>query len=118
MAASSAQEAYTTLASNFIRSNPNSKAIYERATQSLPGGNTRSVLYYHPFPLSVSSARGSRLLDVDGNEYVDLLGEYTAGLYGHSEPVIIDAIAAAARKGLNFGSQHAVSSHPLANPAV
>ena len=109
MSYSSAQEAYSGLAQSFERDNPKSKAIYDQATQSLPGGNTRSVLYYHPFPLSVSSAQGARLLDVDDHKYVDLLGEYTAGLYGHSEPAILGAIAEAAKRGLNFGSQHAVS---------
>ena len=108
MSPSTTEEAYSTLAESFVNRNAKSKAIYEQATQSLPGGNTRSVLYYHPFPVSVSSAHGSRLVDVDGHEYVDLLGEYTAGLYGHSEPVIVDAISEAAKRGLNFGSQHAV----------
>lgn len=104
----SAQEAYRTLAAAFEQNNPRSKAIYERATHSLPGGNTRSVLYYPPFPLAISSAQGARLSDADGHEYRDLLGEYTAGLYGHSEPVILSAITAAANRGLSFGSQHEV----------
>ncbi|KAK3716154.1 hypothetical protein LTR37_006599 [Vermiconidia calcicola] len=54
----------------------------------------------------MESAESSRLKDVDGHDYVDLLGEYTAGLYGHSEPIIINAITEAAKKGLSFGSQH------------
>lgn len=104
----SALEAYDQLAASFEKRNPKSKAIYQRAAELLPGGNTRSVLYYDPFPLSMQSAHGSRLFDVDGHAYVDFLGEYTAGLYGHSEAVIISAISEAARRGLNFGSQHEV----------
>lgn len=102
----SAQTAYEALSAAFTAQNPRSKAIHEAATKSLPGGNTRSVLYYDPFPLSIKRAEGSRLIDVDGHEYVDLLGEYTAGLYGHSEPLIINAITEAAKRGLNFGSHH------------
>lgn len=108
MSQASALRAYNHLADGFVRSNARSQAIYQRATELLPGGNTRSVLYYHPFPLSISSAKGSRLVDVDGHEYIDFLGEYTAGLYGHSEPVIIDAILQAANRGLSFGGQHEV----------
>lgn len=106
MSFQSPEQAYSVAAESFERRNPKSKAIFERATKSLPGGNTRSVLYYHPFPLSISRAEGAKLYDVDGHSYVDLLGEYTAGLYGHSDPVIINAISSAAKRGLSFGSQH------------
>lgn len=64
------------------------------------------MLFYHPFPVSVSSASGSSLTSADGHIYTDLLGEYTAGLYGHSEPIITKAITEAVSRGLSFGSQH------------
>ncbi|KAK8138070.1 Beta-phenylalanine transaminase [Apiospora sp. TS-2023a] len=102
-----AQEAYNTLALEYTTNNPNSKASCETATKSLPGGNTRTVLFYEPFPLYTERAEGCHLWDVDGHKYVDLLGEYTAGLYGHSNPVIMDAIQAALKRGLSFGSHHA-----------
>lgn len=101
-----AEQAYNILSTSFANSNPTSQSIYNAATSALPGGNTRSVLYYHPFPLAIKTARGSTLTDVDGHEYIDLLGEYTAGLYGHSEPKIIKAINEAVERGLNFGSHH------------
>ncbi|KAF2721560.1 class III aminotransferase [Polychaeton citri CBS 116435] len=91
----------------FADGNAKSKAIYDRATESLPGGNTRTVLFYEPFPISIASARGSKMTSVDGKEYVDFLGEYTAGLYGHSEPVILEAITQALSRGLSFGSHNA-----------
>lgn len=100
------QAAYDTAARQFAVCNPNSYALYQAATRSLPGGNTRSVLYYDPFPLYTDKAQGCRLWDADGHEYVDLLGEYTAGLYGHSQPVIVQAIQKALARGLSFGSQH------------
>ncbi|KAK8055727.1 glutamate-1-semialdehyde 2-1-aminomutase [Apiospora rasikravindrae] len=101
------QEAYEALAREFAADNPKSKAAYEAATKSLPGGNTRTVLFYEPFPLYTERAEGCHLWDVDGHKYVDLLGEYTAGLYGHSNPVILEAIQAALKRGLSFGSHHA-----------
>ncbi len=106
MSSANASAVYDKLASNFTARNARSKRIHDAAIKSLPGGNTRSVLYYEPFPLSIKRAEGSNLFDVDGHDYVDLLGEYTAGLYGHSEPLIINAITEAAKRGINFGSQH------------
>lgn len=101
-----AEKVYNTLAASFTRRNPKSQDIHNAAINSLPGGNTRSVLYYHPFPLVIKSAQGSILTDADGHDYIDLLGEYTAGLYGHSDPKIINAIVEATKRGLNFGSHH------------
>jgi len=79
---------------------PKSAARKEEASQHMPGGNTRTVLHFTPFPLVWSGGKGNRLTDVDGMEYVDFLGEYTAGLYGHSEPVI----QAAQKKAIDEGT--------------
>lgn len=99
-------QAYAATEKAYITRNPKSREIYQAATECLPGGNTRTVLYYGPFPLSITHAQGSQLHDADGHTYTDLLGEYTAGLYGHSEPLIMNAIKGAVDKGLSFGSQH------------
>ncbi|MEX0405021.1 aminotransferase class III-fold pyridoxal phosphate-dependent enzyme [Aquibium sp. LZ166] len=84
--------------------NPESHARHERARQLMPGGNTRTVLYYTPFPLTMISGTGCRLKDADGHTYVDFLGEFTAGLFGHSDPVIAEAIGQAVANGVNLGS--------------
>jgi glutamate-1-semialdehyde 2,1-aminomutase len=68
--------------------NPESERRFVDATAVLPGGNTRSVLFHEPFPLTMVRGDGCRLFDADGHEYLDALGEFTAGLYGHSNPVI------------------------------
>jgi glutamate-1-semialdehyde 2,1-aminomutase len=101
-----AEAAYKQAELEYTTRNPKSQSLYRSATEVLPGGNTRTVLFYSPFPLCAVRAQGSRLWDADSHEYVDLLGEYTAGLYGHSEPVIMKAITDAAANGLNFGSHH------------
>ncbi len=81
---------------------PESARLHAAATQVLPGGNTRSVLFHDPFPLVMASGKGCRLRDVDGNEYRDFLGEFTAGVYGHSHPVIRQAIVDALDGGINL----------------
>jgi glutamate-1-semialdehyde 2,1-aminomutase len=87
----------------YIARNPKSLARTVEATGVMPGGNTRTVLHYDPFPLGFTGGKGCRLWDLDGAEYVDFLGEYTAGLYGHSHPVIRRAIDAALDGGINLG---------------
>lgn len=72
----------------------------------MPGGNTRSVLAFDPFPFRVERAAGSELTDVDGHTYLDLLGNYTAGLLGHSPEPVLDAARAALESGWALGAVH------------
>ncbi|MBI3707596.1 MAG: aminotransferase class III-fold pyridoxal phosphate-dependent enzyme, partial [Proteobacteria bacterium] len=90
----------------YIAANPQSFARYTEACAALPGGNTRTVLFYSPFPLTMLRGEGAYLWDADGHRYVDVLGEYTAGIYGHSHPVIRAAIDRALDGGINFGAHN------------
>src|ERR1700742_4550227 len=87
----------------YVKRNPKSLARFVEATAVMPGGNTRTVLHYAPFPLGIARGAGCRLWDLDGAEYVDFLGEYTAGIYGHSHPTIRAAVDRALDAGINFG---------------
>ena len=87
----------------FVGANPNSKARFEAAQRTMPGGNTRTVLHYDPYPVTIVKGEGARLSDLDGHTYVDFLSEFTAGLYGHSEPAILDAIRDALGGGIVLG---------------
>ena len=88
----------------YVSANPASAARYEQACRSLPGGNTRTVLFYEPFPLAMAKGEGARLRDLDGHEYRDFLGEYTAGLYGHSHPRILGEVREALGAGIVLGA--------------
>ena len=90
----------------FIRRNPKSQKLYDEACASLPGGNTRTVLFYSPFPVTMVKGQGANLWEADVKKYVDFLGEYTAGLYGHSHPVIRKAIDQALDDGINRGAHN------------
>ncbi|PBB86879.1 aminotransferase class III-fold pyridoxal phosphate-dependent enzyme [Mesorhizobium sp. WSM3876] len=84
----------------FAARNPLSERSAREAQKALPGGSTRSVLFYEPFPLTISSGRGAEVTDVDGHTYFDFVGEFSAGLYGHSEPVIRQAVVEALDGGI------------------
>ena len=88
----------------FIANNPKSLAQWEKASKVLPGGNTRTVLHYDPFPITIQSGNGTYLESIDGGIYTDFLGEYSAGLYGHSNPKITKALKKAVDAGLSFGA--------------
>ncbi len=90
----------------YIAHNPASLARYGEATAVMPGGNTRTVLHYDPFPLAMTRGEGCRLWDADGAVYVDFLGEYTAGLYGHSHPAIRAAVDRALDGGISLGASN------------
>ncbi len=87
----------------FVAANPISASRHATARGALPGGNTRTVLHFDPFPLSWDRGEGTILEDLDGHRYVDFLGEYSAGFYGHSHPLILDAIRAALTNGIVLG---------------
>lgn len=83
--------------------NPLSRRRHEDATVVMPGGNTRTSLHYSPFPVTFAHGAEQHLEDLDGHRYVDLLGEYSAGLYGHSHPVVLAAVRSVLDEGLSYG---------------
>jgi len=91
---------------DYAARNPKSLAHHEAATGVMPGGNTRTVLYYAPFPVTFARGAGARLWDLDGHEYTDFIGEYTAGVAGHSHPAIRAAIERALDGGINLGGHN------------
>lgn len=90
----------------YTAANPKSLARHEAVRAYMPGGNTRSNMYFSPFPLAIADGVGARLIDVDGHDYVDFLGDYTAGLFGHSHPGIRAAIEEALAHGIDLGGQN------------
>ncbi len=90
--------------SRYVSANPLSKAADENAARYLPGGNTRTVLHYEPFPLTMVRGEGAELADLDGHRYLDMVGEYSAALFGHSDEVIKAAILKALDSGVALGA--------------
>ncbi|HMK81921.1 MAG TPA: aminotransferase class III-fold pyridoxal phosphate-dependent enzyme [Xanthobacteraceae bacterium] len=100
------EQALDAARARYVAANPRSSAQLAAADGVMPGGNTRSVLFYEPFPLAIARGEGAYLWDADGHRYVDFLGEFTAGLYGHSSPVIRKAIISALDGGISLGGHN------------
>jgi glutamate-1-semialdehyde 2,1-aminomutase len=81
-----------------------SAARHEAARQVMPGGDTRTVAFHAPYPLYLVEGRGCRTKDVDGNEYVDFLNNYTSLIHGHAHPAVTAAVAAQAPRGTAFAA--------------
>lgn len=73
--------------------------LFRQANKVLPGGVSGNLRYIDPYPFYVKSALGSRLTDVDGNEYIDCFGCNGPMLLGHNHPEIVDSRAAVASLG-------------------
>src|SRR3712207_6194186 len=79
-----------------------SQELAQRLSRSIPGGNTRSLAHFPPYPLAISHGCGCRVWDVDGNGFVDLLNNYTATVHGHAVPAINEAMSHQAALGTVF----------------
>jgi glutamate-1-semialdehyde 2,1-aminomutase len=88
----------------YVAENPRSEAADKNAEKYLPGGNTRTVLHYDPFPLTMVAGEGAEVIDLDGHHYVDFVGEYSAGLFGHSDERIKAAVRRALETGIAMGA--------------
>ena len=69
-----------------------SAELFERARQSLPLGVASSFQAYDPYPLFMTDARGSRITDADGNEYIDFDMAFGVLAAGHSHPLLAEAL--------------------------
>jgi len=71
---------------------PRSAELFARARQSLPLGVASSFQAYDPYPLFMGDARGSRIWDADGNEYIDFDMAFGVLAAGHSHPLLAEAL--------------------------
>jgi glutamate-1-semialdehyde 2,1-aminomutase len=90
----------------YRRRTQKSAAWYERAKQVMPGGDTRTGTFHLPYPLFAERGQGCRLWDVDGNEYLDFLNNFTSLLHGHAHPSVQDALFTQGTQSTVHGTAH------------
>lgn len=88
----------------YISQNKESLKAYEKAMGLMPSGNTRSALYWRPFPLCMRKGDGSKLWDVDGNKRVDFNYNNTTLILGHNHPKVVQAARDQMEKGTVLGA--------------
>src|SRR5712691_5594687 len=87
-------------------SHSRSEKLFAQALQYIPGGVNSPVRAFRAVggqPFFAEKARGARVWDVDGNEYIDYVGTWGPAILGHAHPKIIQAVQRTAEKGTSFG---------------
>jgi glutamate-1-semialdehyde 2,1-aminomutase len=85
---------------------PRSARLFAEAQAVLPGGVTHSNRYWAPYPLFVDRVSGSRMVDVDGNEYIDYWVANGTMFMGHAHPAVAAAVSKVLERGTHFGVSH------------
>lgn len=92
------------LYASYTSRRPKSESLFKAARDYMPGGDTRSVTFYKPFPTFIEKGEGCRLTDADGHVYIDLVNNYTSLIHGHAHPSVVKAVTEQVRKGSTYGS--------------
>jgi glutamate-1-semialdehyde 2,1-aminomutase len=93
-------------APRYVSRTPTSKNLFARAREVLPGGVSYGIRDLGPYPFYVARATGSRLYDVDGNEYTDYWCGHGAMILGHAPQAVVDAACRQISLGSHFGFAH------------
>ncbi len=72
---------------------------HQQALPVLPGGVSRNIVYHEPYPLFCNAGDGAYVEDLDGNRYLDVLGNYTALVLGHRHPAVLEAVRSQIERG-------------------
>jgi glutamate-1-semialdehyde 2,1-aminomutase len=84
-----------------------SEALFQEAQQFIPGGVNSPVRAFKAVggnPLFIAKAKGPRITDVDGNEFIDYVSSWGPMIFGHAHPKIVDAVSKQAQLGTSFGA--------------
>ena len=96
-----------------ITTRSRSGALMARAERVIPGGVSSPVRAFHAVggtPRVIDRAAGSRIWDVDGNEFIDYIGSWGPMILGHAHPAVVRAITEAAQRGTSFGAPNAMEA--------
>ena len=92
---------------NIMSNMENSKVLFEKSLEKIPGGVNSPVRAFGSVggsPLFIKSANADRIYDVDGNEFIDYVCSWGPGILGHAHPQVIEAVKKACVDGLTFGA--------------
>lgn len=94
----------TDLVDEYERKTPESRRLFAEANEYLPGGDTREVTYFDPYPTFVEWASGCTLRTADGEELLDFLNNYTQSVLGHAPPAVVEAVTERFARGNGFAA--------------
>ena len=86
----------------YKRRTPKSRRFFSEAREFMPGGDSRSTLFYRPYPAVMERGDGCVLLDIDGNRLLDFTGNHSVLIHGYGHPQVLSAVEQQLRKGTCF----------------
>lgn len=90
--------------SAYVAKRPKSRTLRDQARRFLPGGDTRTITFFRPFPAFIEAASGCRLTEADGHVLIDFLNNYTSMVVGHAHPRVVAAVAEQVRRGTAYAA--------------
>jgi len=91
---------------SYLLKTKKSKLLYERAKRVLPAGVSYILRFIEPHPFYTVRAKGSKLFDVDGNEYIDFWMGHHALIFGHSPSNVMKEVRRQLENGTHYGTCH------------
>ena len=88
---------------------PKTKELYDQVSQIVPGGIHSNIRFMEPYPYIFERGKGSKLFDIDGNEYLDTVVNYGALILGHGDPIVTEAVRKELDSGLTCGVESETS---------
>ena len=91
-------EKYQSVVAAYEKKTPRSKKLNEESRKYIvPMGAPAYMIWHRPYPLFIDKAEGSKMYDVDGNEYIDYVCSWGPMILGHAHPKVVHAVQEAAR---------------------
>jgi len=92
----------------YMKKSRRSRELYEKISEYIPYGVNSNQRYYPPYPIYFKNARGSRIWDVDGNEYIDFNMGYGSLIVGHSHPILVEELSKQVEEGILYTYPHEI----------
>src|SRR3954468_22124101 len=90
------------LIDEYVDRHPRSQQLFVEAQRYLPGGNTRTGVWFDPFPPYIDRAAGVYLYDVDGHELLDFAFNNSSLILAHAHPAVVEALQRQAERGTGY----------------
>ena len=87
-----------------------SAEAHARAKEAMPGGTSRQAAYWAPYPLTVDRGEGAMFWDIDGNQYLEFINNYTSMAHGHAYPPIVEAVTRQLSRGTGYAAANAAQT--------
>ncbi len=88
----------------YLEQTPLSRAKWEEAREYMPGGDSRNSIFWKPYPIFITDASGSRVIDADGVQRIDFINTMTTMILGHGPAPVVNALRRQLDRGFGYNA--------------